>query len=56
MRPAQSRAFCGVLIKPGGPIVPLRAKHMFRARLRFGTGISMVLGPMAYQGRSENQD
>lgn len=30
-------------------------KHMFRAWLRFGTGISMVLGPMAYQGRGSGK-
>lgn len=47
MRPAQPSAFCGVLIKPGGPIVPFRVEHMFRAWLRFGTEISMALGPMA---------
>lgn len=44
MRPAQQNAFCGVLIKPGGPIVPFMVKHMFRAWLRFGNEISMVLG------------
>lgn len=47
MRPAQPSAFCGVLIKP---IVPFRVEHMFRAWLRFGTEISMVLGPMACRG------
>lgn len=49
-RPAQPSAFCGVLIKPGGPIVPFMVEHMFRAWLRFGNEISMVLGPMAYRG------
>lgn len=43
MRPAQQNAFCGVLIKPGGPIVPFMVKHMFRAWLRFGNEISMAL-------------
>ena len=47
MRPAQPSAFCRVLIKP---IVPFRVEHMFRAWLRFGTEISMVLGPVACRG------
>lgn len=51
MRLAWPMAFCGVLIKLSSSIVPFRMKHMFRAWLRFGTGISMVLGPMAYQGK-----
>lgn len=51
MRAARPSAFCGVLIKPGVPIVPFRVEHMFRAWLRFGTEISLVLGPMACWGR-----